>query len=86
MSIYAGSHEEGYFHHSSFLAGKPVSAAGEIEVNNGILKTITDKSGHYRPTAEYTQQAVDGFKSSGIDISKVEVIGWGDNPILGIIK
>ena len=48
--IYIGSHEIGIFHHSSFLAGNPVSAAGEIIIKDGIITLITAKSGHYRPT------------------------------------
>jgi len=39
----------GKFHHSSFLAGKPVAAAGEIYIEKGIIKIVTDGSGHYRP-------------------------------------
>lgn len=40
----------GKFHHSSFLAGKPVAAAGEIFIEKGIIKIITDGSGHYQPS------------------------------------
>jgi hypothetical protein len=64
-------HEEGKFHHSSFFAGDPVAAAGELTVENGVLKGFTDQSGHYLPTYEYTQQAVDILASQGIDMSGV---------------
>jgi hypothetical protein len=36
----------GEFHHSSLAAGQPVAAAGELRVEQGVLKAITDKSGH----------------------------------------
>ncbi len=49
-NLYAGSHEEGKFHHSSFLSGRPVQAAGEMVVEDGIPKVVTCKSGHYQPT------------------------------------
>jgi hypothetical protein len=49
-NLYLGSHILGVFHHSSFLSGKPVLAAGEILVDNGIIKVVTCKSGHYRPS------------------------------------
>src|SRR6267154_3673541 len=49
----------GDFHHSSLLAGAPAAAAGELEVKNGVLKAISDKSGHYRPRRPYTDQAID---------------------------
>jgi hypothetical protein len=48
--LYAGSHVEGVFHHSTFLSGGAVTAAGEIAVDYGTVKVINSKSGHYRPT------------------------------------
>ena len=47
--IYSNSHIVGYEHHSSFLDGGSVRAAGEISVDRGCLQVITAKSGHYRP-------------------------------------
>lgn len=47
--LYSRSHEVGYFHHSTFLAGRPVAAAGEIlSDDTGKIKFITSKTGHYR--------------------------------------
>lgn len=43
--FYAGNHRFGEFHHSSFFAGEPVHFAGEIQVETGRLKVITQKSG-----------------------------------------
>lgn len=40
----------GEFHHSSFLSGKKVAAAGEIKIEKGIIKLVTDESGHYKPS------------------------------------
>jgi hypothetical protein len=48
--IYVGSHDIGKFHHSSFLAGMPVRAAGELVADRGVLKALSGKSGHYQPT------------------------------------
>lgn len=31
------------------LGGKPVAGAGEIYIEKGIIKIVTDGSGHYRP-------------------------------------
>ncbi len=50
--IYAGTHKVDRFHHSSFLSGGAVKAAGEIVVDHGVVKMITAKSGHYRPSAD----------------------------------
>jgi hypothetical protein len=37
------------FHHSSFVAGAPVAAAGEMTIDDGWLIAITNASGHYAP-------------------------------------
>ncbi|MBS1829224.1 MAG: hypothetical protein JST93_28235 [Acidobacteria bacterium] len=47
--LYCGDHEEGKFHHSTFLAGGAVQAAGELAAENGEIKVVTAKSGHYTP-------------------------------------
>ena len=64
---------QGKFHHSSFLAGKPVAAAGELKVENGVLKIITDESGHYWPTIELSDQAVKVLDAYGIDMTQVDI-------------
>jgi len=67
----------GKFHHSSLLAGQPVAAAGELRVRNGVLELISDQSGHYSPSQEYTQQALAVLQRNGIDLRGVtqELIG-----------
>lgn len=45
--IYAGMHVGGVFHHSSFLAGAPVLASGMIRVENGRIRGVHEKNGHY---------------------------------------
>jgi hypothetical protein len=47
--LYVHSHLSGRFHHSSFLAGGRVLAAGEISIIQGNLVAISRKSGHYQP-------------------------------------
>jgi hypothetical protein len=57
--IYGGSHVVGEHHHSSFLAGGMVSAAGEMVVDpTGVVRFITAKSGHYMPTVDNMRQFV----------------------------
>jgi hypothetical protein len=63
----------GDFHHSSFLAGGAVAAAGELEVENGVLKTISDKSGHYRPRRPFGDQAIDRLGQIGVTLQGVTV-------------
>ncbi|KAL5062854.1 hypothetical protein RYX36_024591, partial [Vicia faba] len=50
--LYAGKKKKGLFHHSSFLAGGATLAAGRLEAEDGVLKSISAYSGHYRPTDE----------------------------------
>ena len=45
--FYSASHEVSHFHHSSFLAGGRVLAAGEWVVHDGTIQLITHKTGHY---------------------------------------
>ncbi len=71
-NIYASMHHSlGEFHHSSFLAGEPVAAAGEIVVEKGTLTTITRGSGHYRPSEELLDQALEVLKRNGVLTERV---------------
>ena len=47
-SLYTGPHVRGQFHHSSFLSGAPVKAAGEWMCSGGRVEFITGKTGHYQ--------------------------------------
>jgi hypothetical protein len=51
-AMYAHKHEVGVFHHSTFLSGSAVMAAGELCCDGGVVKCITAKSGHYMPSKE----------------------------------
>jgi hypothetical protein len=52
VDLYVGEHVEGERHHSTFLAGGAVMAAGELTVERGDVKVITAKSGHYMPSRQ----------------------------------
>lgn len=67
--IYANEHKPGLFHHSSFLAGQPTAAAGEVQVTKGVLKNVTNKSGHYHPGAPQMFQVLQEFQSRGIKLT-----------------
>ena len=41
--------DERGFHHSSFVAGEPVAAAGCITVRDGRILSLSNESGHYIP-------------------------------------
>jgi len=71
---YAGSHVVGQFQHSSFLGGRPVIAAGEIQVKDGVPLVITAKSGHYTPTMEQFMAGLESLKKVGIDMVSLKVM------------
>ena len=78
--FYAESHKQGEFHHSTFLAGGAVRAAGELQVSGGRLVKITGKSGHYRPTSEHLRYAVAQLERRGVDLSGTQVGDFQKNP------
>ncbi|MCC7007040.1 MAG: hypothetical protein IT497_10425 [Ottowia sp.] len=70
--LYIHSHIPGKFHHSSFLSGLPVQAAGTIKINSkGKLIAITPKSGHYRSTPEMFAKILDSLHKRGVDLRGV---------------
>lgn len=72
--IFASTFQEAaYMHHSSLSGGEPVAAAGELIVENGKVIGITNKSGHYRPEAKYTEQLITSLRSQGVDLAGVTV-------------
>jgi hypothetical protein len=56
----------GTIHHSTFLAGGPVKTAGEMKIVAGVLKSINNASGHYKPSAASTNQALLDLKALGV--------------------
>lgn len=68
--IFAGAPRIFEFHHSSFLAGSKVAAAGEIEVASGMLLMHDNNSGHYKPTDMHNDQFVNELKERGHDATK----------------
>ncbi|WP_192805202.1 PAAR domain-containing protein [Noviherbaspirillum aerium] len=67
--FYASNHHDvGEFHHSSLLAGKPVAAAGEIDVTEGVITAISNRSGHYKPSHDHLMQAIKELRENEIDM------------------
>ena len=61
-------------HHSSLLAGEAVAAAGEILTNeDGVVKELTNLSGHYKPGEDETKQAIDGLREMGVNTANVKL-------------
>jgi hypothetical protein len=55
-----------WHHHSSPLGGKAVGGAGQIKTDlRGNVTEVSDQSGHYKPDAELTHQAVKHLDEQG---------------------
>ncbi|QVI24271.1 hypothetical protein KHQ06_16780 [Nocardia tengchongensis] len=73
-ALYSSPHHIlGQFHHSSFLSGAPVAAAGELSAKNGHLHLISDHSTHYRPPRRFTRQLLDNLRRQGVQIDDHQV-------------
>lgn len=73
-TFYSSSHVLGLFHHSSFLSGAPVRAAGEWRVQGGQLLEITAKSGHYQPTMAQFLNGLASLRQQGLDLSRAQAL------------
>ncbi|CAA0818847.1 IQ calmodulin-binding motif family protein [Striga hermonthica] len=71
--LYSGEKKKGLFHHSSFLAGGATLAAGRLIVEDGVLKSISAYSGHYKPTDDSLDTFLLFLKENGVDLDKVEI-------------
>ena len=63
----------GKFHHSSFVEGGAVLAAGGIVVEHGRILKLTADSGHYRPNFESFMATVQMLKDMGADLSQTKL-------------
>ncbi|KAF9111805.1 hypothetical protein BGX27_004409 [Mortierella sp. AM989] len=72
-TLYVAQKVKGKFHHSSFLGGGSVCAAGGIVINNGKLLKITPNSGHYRPGQLHFDKLLKNLKDMGISLEDVKI-------------
>lgn len=79
-NLYASNYQgRGEFHHSSLLAGGEVAGAGEIRVDNGRIVDMTDKSGHYQPSADLNDNAVDELRRQGLNTEGMKQYDFDGN-------
>jgi hypothetical protein len=76
--FYMSRHDQGIFH-SAYTAGQPVSCAGTMLIENGVVKGIRPDSGHYQPLDQNAVAALTGLMMFGVDLSRVKVIDWSDS-------
>ncbi|KAF9923986.1 hypothetical protein FBU30_005972 [Linnemannia zychae] len=71
--LYIARKVKGQFHHSSFLGGGTVCAAGGIIVNQGSLIKINPKSGHYRPAQRHFDRLLKRLQEMGVSLEGVKI-------------
>jgi hypothetical protein len=77
--------QTGKFHHSSFLAGRQVKAAGDWKVLQGKLKLISAVSGHYHPSLDSLRGALVDLQTTSRQITsdaEVEMYKKADNTLV----
>lgn len=81
--MYAGSHlkKPMRVQHSSFVAGAPVLAAGEITTDEeGRILALTRRSGHYNPDPIQAVQSLLHLKANGIRLEEIDFIDYIEGP------
>lgn len=76
VSLKAAPHR---FHHSSLLAGRPVAAAGEMIVFNGVIFGLNNRSGHYRPPPIVLERVVSVLTRAGVSLDKALISRYGSD-------
>lgn len=79
--------------HSSLLAGKAVLCAGTLQINNGVLRTFNNNSGHYKPTGTHVYEALLALQDEHADLSQTvvtiktsEIHGFGNLTVDEVIR
>ena len=54
------------YHHSSMMAGAPVSAAGQMKIQDGRLLSLNNESGHYCPPASCLRTVLSRLREMGV--------------------
>mmetsp|Transcript_4775 Transcript_4775/g.7423 ORF Transcript_4775/g.7423 Transcript_4775/m.7423 type:complete len:573 (-) Transcript_4775:324-2042(-) len=72
--MYVHKKVKGRFHHTSFLGGATVQAAGGLQADHGQLIKITPMSGHYQPLEIHFGEVCKWLKSRGVDFEKVKAV------------
>ncbi|MCB0419103.1 MAG: hypothetical protein KDD39_15765 [Bdellovibrionales bacterium] len=63
------------FHHSSFFGDAPIAAAGEIEVIDGVVVFMGDRTGHF-PYSDIFLQALIELERREVDLNGIEIGRW----------
>lgn len=71
--LYVARKNKGFFHHSSFLAGAPIAAAGKVFVTAGVLHAVEPHSGHFKPRLASLSALCQMLEGHGVDMSNIHI-------------
>lgn len=72
--MYLGRKRKGRFHHSSFVAGAPIVAAGKMVVKQGRILAIEPHSGHFKPARGSLAALREMLERKGVDVDAIAFI------------
>lgn len=72
--MYTCNHVKGELQHSSLAAGNNVLGAGEWQVEAGVIKRISGKSGHYRCKVTALYEVMKKLQTAGVPLGSAEVM------------
>ncbi|WP_131793766.1 hypothetical protein [Legionella geestiana] len=76
-----------YLHHHQLASFKPVLAAGELTIEGGAIKALTDLSGHYLPAGSHLPYLVErNFQRFGLQDAKGKYQPYVPLPGLGKVE
>lgn len=73
-TMFLGRKRKGLFHHSSFVAGAPIFAAGKIMIKHGRIIAIEPHSGHFKPTLRNLTALCRMLRDQHVDIAQIAFI------------
>jgi hypothetical protein len=76
-ALYMRKHGGDVFH-SSYTAGNPVRCAGEMAIEAGTIKMVSNLSGHYQPEAKVLLQVLWHLQRNGVVLDEVAVYAMRD--------
>lgn len=61
------------FHHSSFFGGRDLAGAGEMQVEDGFLTRMNQRSGHHKPSSKHTANVLGRLADQGANLDRARV-------------
>ncbi|DAZ98476.1 TPA: hypothetical protein N0F65_004913 [Lagenidium giganteum] len=74
QKMYISRKRKGFFHHSSFVAGAPIYAAGKIVVHQGQIKAIEPHSGHFKPALKNLVALRHIIEANGVNTKSIQFV------------